>query len=490
MLYLTFALASTATALSLGTSSPASAACADLTSSLGSSKVISSSLNPDYIISQKVYWNTRLGSQTPSCVVYPSNASDVSTSLKTIKRYGSRFAVKAGGHNPNKDFSAVNEGGVLIHLKNMNTVTYDKATNLATYGPGGPFGDIYKKLEPFGVAVTGARLAGVGTGLGLGGGLSYLSNQYGLSVDGFRELEVVLPSGEIVTANSGSYPDLFFAMRGGGGNAYGIVTKYTVEARPTGTFHSGNIIYPLGPLAARANQAAHDFARYNTDPKAAIIGTWEKLGVPDLGTGLQDVYLLFAVYDGPDPGHVFDNFTAIPHLIDDRAQHTYVETVNNPPFAASIARSDNIFRTAAYHIDDDSYLAVPARWQRWAEDHVGMWSLLSIDLQPIPKSLTDASKRQGGNAINLPDGPYYWLNYLISTPPTLSQAQYDAVQESFKQLVESTPSAKDLPLFLNDAHVDQNPLLTFSTYPRLKAIKQKYDPDGFFTKSTGGWAFP
>lgn len=90
----------------------------------------------------------------------------------------------------------------------------------------------------------------------------------------------------------------------------------------------------------------------------------------------------------------------------------------------------------------------------------------------------------------LPDGPYFWLNYLLATPPTLSASDYAAVQASFKELVDGVPAAKGLPLFLNDASYDQNPLTTFENYGNLKKIKGKYDPDHFFSNYTGGWAFP
>lgn len=89
-------------------------------------------------------------------------------------------------------------------------------------------------------------------------------------MDGFQSLEVVLPSGEIVTASKTSYPDLFFAMRGGGGNAYGVVTSYTVTARKVGKFHSGLLVYALNETN-RVLEAVHDFTRYNTNPKANLI---------------------------------------------------------------------------------------------------------------------------------------------------------------------------------------------------------------------------
>ncbi|BFZ57792.1 hypothetical protein PYCC9005_004846 [Savitreella phatthalungensis] len=477
-----------ASALSLATSSPGQQACTDLASSLGANKVVTSSLNPNYVYSHYHYWNYRVGrQQDPDCIVYPENAQDVSVALKAIKARGSHFAIKAGGHNGNRGFSSCPDGGPLIHLINMRKMSYDPTTDLATYEPGPTYGEIYNYFVQYNRTVVGGRLAGVGTGLGLGGGLSYLSGQYGLAVDNFRQLEVVLPSGEIVTTNKDTLPDLFFAMRGGGGNAFGVVTKYTVQARPVGTFNAGNIIYATGGPSERANQAVHDFMLYNTDPKAAIIGTWEKVPVPDLATHLNEAYILFLVYDGPDPGHAYDSFTAIPHLLDTRRQLTYPEAANIVPFATDLSAADNIFRVSAHHVTDSSYITAPQAWRQWSEDNAGKWSLLSMDFQPIPKSLTDASRAQGGNAINSPDGPYYWLNYILATPPTLSDADYNAVQASFKQLVESSTRAPDLPLFLNDASRDQDPLATFNTYAQLQAIKAKYDPDNFFKKYTGGW---
>lgn len=204
------------------------AACRALRESSLRSKYASATVQPLTYTSSRDYWNSRNNLYAPACVIYPTTADEVSTALRAIKAAGSRFAVKAGGHNPNNLFSSVDKG-VLIDLEDMNQKSFDAASELITYGPGGTFGDIYKWAAQFGRTVVGARLGGVGTGLGLGGGLSYLSNQYGMAVDGFRSLQVVLPNGDIVTASPTENSELFFVMKGGGGNAYGIVTSYTGE---------------------------------------------------------------------------------------------------------------------------------------------------------------------------------------------------------------------------------------------------------------------
>lgn len=468
--------------------SPGQTACSNLTSSLGLSKV-QTALSLEYQDSKNDYWNTKQSQYNPSCVVYPTSSQDVSTAILAIRAAKSRFAIKTAGHNPNTYFSSVDQG-VLIDLNQMTAKTYDADSTIGTYEPGGTFGDVYEYFAQYGRTVVGARLAGVGTGLALGGGLSYLSPQYGLACDGFRELEVVLPSGEIVTASPTENEDLFFADRGGGGNAYGVVTKYTIQTRPSGTFYAGNIIY-LFDHNKTVLEAIRNFVEYNTDPKASIIGTYEKLPTPSGDLDLDQAIIMFLVYDGPDPGIAFDNFTAIPHLLNTLAPMTYLQAVNLPvPLSTEASKGNNIFRVAVHRVDDDSYLQAFDVWTAWCEANKGKYVLSSLDFQPIPKSLTDASKSQnGGAAPQLPDGPWFWLNYLISTSPTLSDAEYTAVQNSFRDMVNSVANAEGLPLFINDANYDQKPLETFSTYGRLQEIKKKYDPDYYFANYTGGWSF-
>jgi FAD/FMN-containing dehydrogenase len=372
----------------------------------------------------------------------------------------------------------------------MTAKSYDLETTLATYEPGNNWGDLYEYYyENYGVTVMGGRLSGVGSGLALGGGLSYLSPQYGMACDSFRELEVVLPSGEIVTASQTSNADLFLGLRGGGGNAYGVVTKYTVQSRQIGNFYAGNLIYLFEQTDAVLH-AIHDFIAYNTDPKATILATYEKLTTPDLNLNLDEVIVLFLVYDGENSGTAFKNFTDIPSLINTMSIKTYPEVANLPvPLTAETTAGDNIFRAGVHHIEDESYLAAFEIWSDWAESNKGSYLYTSLDFYPVPRSLTDGSHAQGGNAMQMPDGPWFWVNYILSTPPGMPDSLYNAVQASFREMVESTPGAADLPLFLNEAARDQDPLSSFSTFARLQEIKAKFDPDGFFAANTGGWSF-
>ncbi len=416
---------------------------------------------------------------------------------------------RAGGHNPNAGFSSVQNNGILIDLSQLNAKSYDPATQLATYGPGGTFGDVYDYFAQYGRTVVGARLAGVGTGLGLAG-LSYLSGQYGLACDGFRELEVVLPSGRVVTASAQSNPDLFLALKGGGGNAYGVVTRYTVASRPAATFYAGNLAFLFNQTDA-VLAATQDFARYNQDPKAAIITTYEKLptpGLQELGLNLDEAVIMFLVYDGEDDKGAFkvcysvmqecagadhlaypiwQNFTSIPHVLNTLGRKSYKEVVNMPvPGAAGAPPVGNIFRNSVHRVEGNGIAVALDTWREWADSHKGLYLLSSLDLQPVPRSLTDASKAQGGNALAMPDGPWLWINYLISNVPG---PIFDAGKASFKEMVSSIPNAPGLPLFINDASYDQNPLQTYSTFSRLQGIKRKYDPDNFFATKTGGWSF-
>lgn len=186
--------------------------------------------------------------------------------------------------------------------------------------------------------------------------MSYLSPQYGLACDSFRDLEIVLPSGETVTASASSHPDLFFASRGGGGNAHGVVTKYTAQSRSIGALYAGNIIYVFP----------------QKDTVIEAIGTYEKLPTPDLNLNLDEAVIMFLVYHGPDPGTAFDNFTSIPHLLDSTSIKTYPEVVNMPiPLSTELWRGNNIVRVGVHRPENASYALALDKRRTWAESNKG-----------------------------------------------------------------------------------------------------------------------
>lgn len=207
--------------------------------------------------------------------------------------------------------------------------------------------------------------------------------------------------------------------------------------------------------------AIQAFMQYNPDPKASIVTTFLKLPTLDLNLNLDEAILIFLVYDGPNAGDVFNNFTNIPYLLNTMSVKTYLEVINMPiPFLAQLTQGDNILRVGVHRVlDNNSYKIAIDAWRDWAETNKGSYELLTFDYEPVPKSLTDASNAQnGGNAMQMPDGPWFWISYNLETPPGMSRAEYDAVQASFAKMVDSVGNAEDLPLFMNDASFDQKPV--------------------------------
>ncbi|KAJ8455641.1 hypothetical protein ONZ45_g18886 [Pleurotus djamor] len=169
-------------------------------------------------------------SQKSACVVEPGTAEDVSLIIKQVGESRTPFAVKGGGHTTNPGFSSTT--GVHIAMTRFNDVVYSPESQTVTYGAGLIWDDVYAALEPYAVNVVGGRVPGVGVaGFTLGGGYSWKTNQFGLTVDNVLAYELVKPNGDIVTVTEASDEALFFALKGGYNN-FGVVTKFTVKAFP------------------------------------------------------------------------------------------------------------------------------------------------------------------------------------------------------------------------------------------------------------------
>lgn len=246
--------------------------------------------------------------------------------MQTLVANNESFAVKSGGHNPNKYFASIS-GGPLISTSQMNEVVYDAASGTVRVGSGNKWEDIHKVLDPLGVTVVGGRIGNVGVGgYVLGGGLSFLSTQYGWAANSLVAAEMVLPNGTSITASNSSNTAIFEALKGGGSN-FGIVTTYVLKTYPIGQIWGGNLVFLGAQKTDGILSAVRNFTEHYDDPKAAIIATSELT----LGNS-TDLWILFLFYDGLEPPTgIFDEFLALKPDINSCKTRSYSDllTSNN-----------------------------------------------------------------------------------------------------------------------------------------------------------------
>ncbi|KAF5326342.1 hypothetical protein D9611_000612 [Ephemerocybe angulata] len=261
--------------------------------------------------------------QTSACVVEPRSAVDVGKILQLVGRYRTPFAVEGGGHATNPGFSST--PGVHISLNSFKSITYNAASQTVEFGAGLSWNEVYTALEPHGVSVVGGRALGPGVaGFTLGGGYSFKTNQYGLTVDSVVKFELVKPNGQVVGVTQNSDSGLFFALKGAGNN-FGIVTKFTLKTVPQGPIWGGIVTYMDPTSLAAINLATSKFSTQSTDPKAAMLSTTAYYqGMP-----LTSVQLF---YDGPNPpAGIFDDFLSTPSVQSDVGTRSYLSFYKQSP---------------------------------------------------------------------------------------------------------------------------------------------------------------
>jgi hypothetical protein len=384
----------------------------------------------------------------PACVFFPSTADEVSYAVRQLNKYpDTQFALKSGGHNLNIGMSSTN-GGVLISFnEKLSSVTRSAGGESFEVGPGARWGDVYEVAARTNQVVVGGRLGDIGVaGLTLGGGLSFYSAQYvgdllrmsstaalteqGLACDNVLNFQVVLGNGTIVDANRTSHSDLWWALRGGG-NRFGIITKFTLQARDLGD--NGQVWGGIRSYSADKRQevfkALSTFIRHYPDAKAAVIPIFA-FGSPD-AIGLNPTVLFF--YDGSaPPSNAFSGLEDVEPILDTTATTTYVNLTNQAgdvtAYGLSVSARVNTFPSME-----------PEKASRLLEAHFQLYqsqirniSSRNIDiqmgvftLQPLSVRVARASTDQGGNALGLDpaNGDRIWVeNNLFWINPVCNDA--------------------------------------------------------------------
>lgn len=191
----------------------------------------------------------------PSVIARCAGAADVIQAVRFARRENLVVSVRGCGHNVAGN--AVCDGGLMIDLAAMKSVRVDPARRTARAGPGVNWGEFDRETQAFGLATTGGLVSTTGiAGFTLGGGIGWLMRQHGLTCDNLLAADVVTADGTLVTASASENADLFWGLRGGGGN-FGVVTSFEYQLHPVGLLYGGLVLHPL--------ERAREFLRFYRD---------------------------------------------------------------------------------------------------------------------------------------------------------------------------------------------------------------------------------
>ena len=223
-------------------------------------------------------WNGMID-RRPAAIVCAAGVADVVATVRFAGEHQLPVAIRCGGHNVAG--TAVGDGGVVIDMGRFKSVRVDPAERTARAGGGVLWGEYDHETQAFGLASPGGAISTTGiAGLTLGGGYGYLSRRYGMACDNLISADVVTGCGELVKASEHSHPDLFWALRGGGGN-FGVVTTFEYQLHPVVGPLGGMIVFPF-------------------EMSKPVLQLFRELCL----TASDDVTLLAAIIPGPDGGKV------------------------------------------------------------------------------------------------------------------------------------------------------------------------------------------
>ena len=277
----------------------------------------------------RTVWNGMID-RRPALIAQCASVEDVATAVRTAREWGLEVGVRCGGHNI-AGF-AVPHGGLMIDLTGLDRVTADPVTLRARVQGGAMLGALDRATQAFGLATTAGNVSHTGVGgLTLGGGMGWLARQHGLTCDNVVSCTVVTADGEVVLASAEEHPDLFWGLRGGGGN-FGIVVEFEFRLHPVGTRALvADLTFPLDRAAGALRgwrDLAEDAPRQATmtaeisgdtvtlgyvwvgDPEAGrtLLSPLRSIGAPDREVVRELSYLTLQTRDDSIEGHSYRRY--------------------------------------------------------------------------------------------------------------------------------------------------------------------------------------
>ncbi len=409
-----------------------------------------------------------LASGSPACVLRPGSVGDVQAGVRFAASAGLLLSVRGGGHS----FAGfgTNDGGVVIDLgKLANVEIIDKERHLVRIGGGATWGQVAVALAPHGLAISSGDTKSVGVGgLTLAGGIGWKVRKYGLALDNVAAAELVTASGQVMRASAAENPELFWAIRGGGGN-FGIVTAFVFVAHPTTDVFFGKIAFPAAEAATVLQGWAGYLRSAPEELTSVVVFANPFAGGPDAPV---EVYVAF---DGDDPqlaARAIDPIRRLGTVTgDDVALQPYADTLvdgGTPPPGIQ-------FAPRSAFADQES---VPEVLQILAEVRASERSpFIAV------RSLGGAVSRVPGDATAY---AHRQAELMIVTtavgPKPVVEAARPALDAIWGRLAPHVNGA--YANFLASAtEEDVAAIYPAQTHQRLAAVKRQYDPGNLFARN-------
>lgn len=407
----------------------------------------------------------------PTLIAQCRGAADVVGALKAARDAGLEIAVRGGGHNVGGRCTV--DDGVMIDLSLMRHVLVDPQTRRAWVGGGATWKDFNREAQLDGLATTGGVVSSTGVGgLTLGGGLGWLMPKYGMALDNVLAVQVVLADGRVVRASAQENDDLFWAVRGGGGN-FGIATNFEFKLHRVGPA-------VVGGLVAHPFQNARDVLRFFRDLAARAT---------------DDIMLVAALLHAPDgSGHKLAAIAAVHSgsIAEGEAAVAPIKKFGPPvldvlgpmPYEAANAMLDASLPAGARNYWQAHFLAtlsdaaIDALIDRFEQAPDPMNQIILEHFHGAPTRVAaDATaytlRREGFNVLGLGQ----WMN------PASDQKCIDWVKATEEALKPFRTSQRYMNYLGADSDADQLTAAYGANVARLRSIKRKYDPENVFRRN-------
>ncbi|KAF1949859.1 FAD-binding domain-containing protein [Byssothecium circinans] len=415
-----------------------------------------------------------------ACFITPVHSAQVAVTLQIINCTQSKFAVRSGGHNPNPGFAGVGEQGVTIDTQGFTTLGLSADKSIATVGAGLRFGPVQTFLDQNGVAVVSGRNKDVGTGLLLGGGHPIINSLTGLAADAIESAEVVLSNFRVVNASRTVNPDLFRALKGGGNN-FGIITKFELKTTMPRNIWYRNVVYSNSNPRAVFEALVKVQENMEADDKAGIQMTCSPAGFT----------VAFVYGEHTNDPEVFAPFrslnsTAVTIPPTNGTALGFINALSPPQAEAS---RDTVGITT--YLDTDLYVDIYSRYLTAASQNGNPTTVFLLPIQTFGAAATQIAEQNGGNVLGITAKPQTWWNPIAQWTNPADDARVHETLLNLAASIKSAAQAKSLDdkfIFPNIASRDQDVLASFGeqNLESLRAVSREYDVLGMFQNLQNG----